>query len=92
MSSIYELQAVPGFDILVFRRIRPYVTVKESRSKDINPGVLHPTGPGLKTILSEANHELMFRFVSLIEDQRGYSDPDTNSDGTTTSRYLGNRH
>ncbi len=92
LSSIYELQAVPGFDVNVFRRIQPYVVVRESGSKDINPGVLHPTGPGLKTILSESNHELLFRFVSLIEDQKGYTPADTNSDGSLTSRYLGNRH
>ena len=92
LTSIYELQAVPGFDVEVFRKIQPYVTVKESRAKDINPGVFHPSGPGLKTIFSEANHELLLRFVSLIEDQKGFTDPDTNSDGSLTSRYLGNRH
>ncbi len=92
LSSTYELQAVPGFNLEVFRKIQPYVMVKKSGAKDINPGVLHPTGPALKSILSESEQELLFRFVSLIEDQKGYAPPDTNQNGSLTSRFLGNRH
>lgn len=90
LSSIYELQAVPGFDAELFNEIRPFVTVKESGEKDINPGVLHPVGPGLKTILEEANHELLLRMIWTLEEQKGYTPADTNSDGSTTTRYAGN--
>lgn len=90
LTSIYELQAVPGFDAQLFQQIRPFVTVKESKEKDINPGVLHPVGPGIKTILKEAKHELLFRTIGILEEQKGYTPPDTNSDGSLTSRYLGN--
>jgi len=92
LSSIYELQAVEGFDAELFNQIKSYVTVRSSRTKDINPGVLHPVGPGLKTILAEANHEVLMRFVSLVEEQKGYTALDTNSDGSLSSRYAGNRH
>lgn len=92
LTSIYELQAVPGFTVNVYRSIRPYVYVSGSQAKDINPGVMHPSGPSLATVFSESKHEIMFRFMSLLEEQKGYTDPDTNSDGSLTSRFQGNPH
>lgn len=90
LSSIYELQAVPGFNADIFRTITPYVTVRESQAKDINPGVLHPAGPSFRTVLDEAKHELILRTMFTLEQERGYATPDTNSDGSLRSHYLGN--
>ena len=90
LSSIYELQAVPNFDYATFQAIQPFVTVRESKEKDINPGVLHPVGPGFKTVFNEANHELLFRYITNLEEQKGFTAPDTNSNGDLSTRYLGN--
>ena len=90
LTSIYELQAVPGYDAQLFQQIKPFVTIRESREKDISPGVLHPVGPGLRTVISEAKHELLFRTIFLLEEQKGFTPPDTNSDGSLSSRYQGN--
>ncbi|MEM0998603.1 MAG: helix-hairpin-helix domain-containing protein [Bacteroidota bacterium] len=90
LTSIYELQAVEGFDLELFLAIRPYVQVREAREKDISTGDLHPAGPPLREVLSESRHELLLRWTSLLEQQRGFSPPDTASDGSLSNRYAGN--
>lgn len=90
LTSIYELQAVPGFNVELFRLITPYVTVKESQAKDINPGILHPAGPSLRTVLDEAKHEIILRTSFTQEQEKGYLPPSINSNGDTASHYAGN--
>jgi hypothetical protein len=86
LTTIYELQAVPGFSAEIFRLILPYVTVKESQAKDINPGVLHPAGPSLRTVLDEGKHELILRTSFTGEQERGYQAPND----STPAAYAGN--
>ena len=88
LTSIYELQAVPGFKADLFNVLKIYAVVKESGAKDISPGTKHPAGPSLKTMLSGAKQELILRFVTDIEQEKGYTDP---IPGDTT-RYLGDRN
>lgn len=90
LTSIFELQAVSGFDAEVFNKIRPYIIVRETRSADISPGTLHPAGPPLREVLRESRHELLLRFVSLLEEQKGYTPTPAANPGAT--RYLGNQH
>lgn len=90
LTSIYELQAVPGFNADLFRLITPYVTVKESQAKDINPGILHPAGPAFRTVLDEAKHELLLRTTFTQEQEKGYLPPTINANGDTSSHYAGN--
>lgn len=89
LTSIYELQAVPGFDAEIFRKILPYVTVRESQEKDINPSVLHPAGPSFRTIFSEGKHEFTARTIFTLEQEQGYLPPDTAADGSLSSHYAG---
>lgn len=89
LSSIYELQAVQGYTATVFNRIKAFCQVKEAQAKDISPNTKHPAGPPLRVILKEADHEFLLRFVRDIENEKGYTAPDTNTDGSLTSRYLG---
>lgn len=56
--SLYELQAVSGFDEGTVRRLLPFVTL------DRNTGAK----PGLK----EGRHDLMLRYGRLLQQQRGY--------------------
>lgn len=88
LSSIYELQAVPGFDAKLFNTIKNYCMVKESGAKDISPGTKHPAGPPVGTMLKEAKHEILLRMVTDLEREKGYTPPE----GTDTTRYLGDRN
>jgi hypothetical protein len=92
LTSLYELQAVPGFTPAIFNRIKPYCQVRESLAKDISPNTKHAAGPPLKVMLTDAKHELLLRWVTDVEQEKGYTPPDTNSDGSLTSRYLGDRN
>ena len=92
MTSLYELQAIEGFTFEMFENIKPFCMVREARGKDISPNTMHPSGPPLLDMIKDAKHELLLRFVTLLEQQKGYTPPDTNSDGSLSSRYLGNSH
>lgn len=102
LTSVYELQAVPGFREETIRQILPYVTVSEGRARDISPGQKHPAGPGLAEVWDGASYELIQRAVWVAEEQRGYTDPDTTlrdildsegnvigQDTSLSTRYLG---
>lgn len=56
--SLYELQAVPGFDEKSIRRLLPFVTLGKSEE----------AMPGLKS----GSNDLMLRFGRVLERQRGY--------------------
>jgi hypothetical protein len=64
--SIYELQAVPGLDLITIGRIRPYVTV--SRPLDLINAVSERLKGGSNTIL--------VRVAQVLEEQKGFrADP-----------------
>jgi hypothetical protein len=73
--SLYELQAIPDFDLPTIQRLLPFVTVNRVtaslRESMKNPG----------------QHFLMFRSGKILERQKGFSrlDPDSQS----TTRYRG---
>ncbi len=92
LSSVFELQAVPGFTAQIFNRLKPYCQVKEAQAKDISPNTQHPAGPPIGVMLREAKQELLLRWITDIEKEKGYTTPDTNSNGTLSSRYLGDRN
>jgi Helix-hairpin-helix motif len=77
--ELYELQAVPGFDLNTIFQLLPYV------------GLRQPLLPPLtaSNLLSMGQHEILLRWTSLLEEPRGYSVP---SGDSTTSRYLGDRN
>jgi len=87
--TVFELQAVPGMQPDIFRKIAPFIQVKAGTAKDINTRLLHPHGPSFSAIKSGIKHELLLRTVLLLEQEKGYTNPDTTSTGTISSRYLG---
>jgi len=102
LTSVYELQAVPGFSVEVIDEILPFIRTDEARREDISPGTQHPAGPGLGEVLANIEHELIHRINFTLEQERGYTDPDTtfrfatNELGDTTqidtqlsTRYVG---
>ncbi len=75
--SIYELQAVPSFDLLDIRRILPYVTVDKGLDDYQLP---------VWQMMREGNNELYVRWSRILEEQRGYRPL---AEGEASSRYLG---
>lgn len=83
LLSIYELQAVPGFDRNVFDKIKPYITVT-GQALDLSDKNLHPKGPNLSQILEGGKLEIIQRFSRELQNEKGFLLPDT-----VVNRYLG---
>ena len=73
LISIYELQAIPGFDLATIRRILPFVTVRGSLDDYQIP---------LSEMLRSGRDEVFVRWSRVLESQKGFT-------STTESRYLG---
>ncbi|GIV38909.1 MAG: hypothetical protein KatS3mg033_0709 [Thermonema sp.] len=82
LISIYELQAIPGFDLETIQKLLPFVTVAE---KSIHEG----DGSLLSRILHEENNYLVWRMTRTLETQEGYTPPTLKSDSSYTQRYAG---
>ncbi|RYY49684.1 MAG: helix-hairpin-helix domain-containing protein [Chitinophagaceae bacterium] len=76
LLSIYELQAVPGFDILTIQKLRPYVTVSSTRTA-IETFTERFTG---------GEHSLLLRGTQVLEQSRGFL---ADTAGVTSSFYPG---
>lgn len=82
LLSIYELQAIPGFDLSTIYTLLPFVMVRETS---------HFSAPGkrLKQVRGSKNNFLIMRYERDLEQKKGFYKPSLKADGTTTSRYLG---
>ena len=75
LINIYELQAVPGWDIATIEKLRPYVTVSNEANLIASLGER----------LSGGTNVLVVRSTSVLEESRGYKfDP-----ASTSNHYLG---
>jgi len=81
LLSLYELQAVPGWDLRTIYRVLPFVTVQ---ADDPN----RARGPLWQRIKNEENNTLFVRYERVLEQRKGYAAADT-FQGRLTSRYLG---
>ncbi|WP_229212815.1 ComEA family DNA-binding protein [Dyadobacter soli] len=77
LLSLYELQAIPGFDIYTIRRLLPFVTIS-TKAVSMREALKNP-----------GQHFLMFRSGKLMERQKGFAPLDSNSNAVT--RYQGPR-
>ena len=77
LIAIYELQAVPSFDLLTIRRILPYVAVD---------GDLDDYQTPITQMLTRGDNELYLRWSRIVEQQRGFTPIGADERG---SRYLG---
>lgn len=73
LISLYELQAVPSFDLATIRRILPYVTVR---------GDVDDYQIPIRQMLREGRNEIYLRWSRILEQQRGFARSESN-------RYLG---
>lgn len=81
LLTLYELQAVPEFDLETIYRLLPFVVVDDGESKANQP--FH------QRIFTEKNAYLMLRQSRVWEERSGFTPPDTLSDGSLSTRYLG---
>jgi hypothetical protein len=77
LLSIYELQAIPSFDLDAIRRILPFITVG---------GDTFDYNLSIKQMITTGVNELYFRWGRVLEEQKGYAPL---PEGKTASRYLG---
>lgn len=80
LISIYELQAVPSFDLNTINNILPFVTIKNEVDD------LHI---GLKDLLLKGDNEMYLRWSRILEQQKGFTPLD---DGEMGSRFLGDQN
>lgn len=81
LLSIYELQAVPEWDVRTIERVAPFVTVASA-----SPNAAR--GPLWQRIKSEENNAVLLRYERVLQRRKGYSPVDT-FQGRPTLRYLG---
>lgn len=81
LISIYELQAVPGFDLQTIRNIMPFVEVNAE---------FYSPHTGIKELFQNASNELFIRYSRTLEEQEGFAEiSDSNWLNSPNSHYLG---
>jgi len=76
LLSIYELQAVPNFDLITIKQILPFIQVDETVLQADNR-------PLFKRIASEKNNYFILRADRILEQKEGFKGEDS------TRAYLG---
>jgi len=71
--NIYELQAIPAWDINTLRKLLPFITIVSPVSLKEDLGLRFKDG----------NQSLLFRFSQVLEKQKGFDK------STTGTKYLG---
>lgn len=74
--AIYELQAIPGFDLTTIKYLLPFVRVG---------GSLDDYQVPITQMLYKGQNEIITRWTRVLETQRGFTPPTE----TSTTRYLG---
>lgn len=77
LISIYELQAIPKFDLVSIRRILPYVTIRTD---------LNILKTNVLKMLTTGKNDLYVRYQRILETKKGFQPL---AEGETASRYLG---
>jgi hypothetical protein len=80
LLSLYELQSVPEFDLQTIENLIPFITLGGSSLR------------GKKfwdRVKEEEQAYLLFRHQRTWQTRRGFAPADTSSNGTLSSRYLG---
>jgi hypothetical protein len=78
--SIYELQAVEGFDSATIERILPYLTVASGPEK-------YPLR--VKDLAKYGRHQLFLRYQQILQKQKGYNVNDSILNKNPNAGYLG---
>ena len=81
LISIYELQAIPEFDLITIQKLLPFVTVQE-------PNILAARRDLAQRIRQSNNHYLLTRYDRVFQERKGFTPPDSIGNRLTT-RYTG---
>lgn len=81
LLSVYELQAIPEFDLQTIYRLVPFVTI--ANGETLLSGTLW------ERITRDRDAYLIIRHRRVWETRRGFTPPDTLGSGRLTTRYLG---
>ncbi|WP_192351150.1 helix-hairpin-helix domain-containing protein [Algoriphagus sp. Y33] len=81
LISLYELQAVPGFDLKTIEQIIPFLT--------LGTGTSTQTQSFWKRVANEEQAYFLLRHRRTWEPRKGFTPPDTSSTGRISNRYLG---
>jgi len=81
LLSLYELQAVPEWDVRAIERVAPFVTVASTSPNAVR-------GSLWQRIKHEENNAVLLRYERVLQQRKGYSPVDT-FQGRPTLRYLG---
>ncbi|GAA4456404.1 helix-hairpin-helix domain-containing protein [Nibrella saemangeumensis] len=77
LLSMYELQAVPDFDLPTIRRLMYFTTIDEGNNSLLN------------RLPNPANHYLLIRYEQILEKQQGFTPAEPAKNGKLPARYLG---
>lgn len=79
--SVYELQSIPGFDVVTIQKIIPFVTVVNTIGVDQK---------FLKRVFQSRNNYLVYRYERTLEANAGYrnSNPEQTFRGSPDKMYL----
>ncbi|GAA0881193.1 helix-hairpin-helix domain-containing protein [Algoriphagus jejuensis] len=80
LLSIYELQAVPEFDLQLIEKLVPFISIGDTGKKSQR---------FWQRVKSEEQAYILFRHQRTWETRKGFTPATTNSAGDFTSRYLG---
>jgi hypothetical protein len=69
LLSIYELQAIPGWDLETIRNVLPFVTVRDESA----------IPPGWRNWFVKGENRLLFRFAQVLEKAKGFLASDSGS-------------
>lgn len=76
--TVFELISIEGFNEEVVKRLIPFIYIDLNQKESLYQSFGNPD-----------NHELFIRYQRVLEQKKGYTDPDTTSSGGLTSRYKG---
>jgi len=62
LINVYELQAIPGWDIASIQKIRPYITLNENQN----------IVSSLKSRVTNGDRTLLLRVTQIVEKSKGY--------------------
>lgn len=80
LLSLYELQAIPGFDLPLIQTLIPFLTIGSA---------INHSKPFFDRIEDASQAYLLVRHRRIWETRRGFTSPDTSSTGRISTRYLG---
>lgn len=87
--SKYELATIDGWTKEDYEKIKDFISFGKNYPIDFQEKNTNPPGPSLSHIFNAFQIEYTQRFTQILEEQAGYQTPDTNSDGTLKSHYIG---